>query len=273
MNYHSDEWINKNLREHLNEALNYFPEHQIVGIFYQGSGNYGLDTENSDVDTKLVVVPTFRDIALNAKPVSTTHIRENNEHIDFKDVRLMLQTFRKQNINFLEILFTRFKWINPIYENEWMRLVDKREDIARYNKLAAVKTIKGMAFQKVRDLEHEFPSKIEMIRAYGYDAKQLHTLLRLEEFLIKYIEGDKYEDCLHSKQCSFLKQIKRQGNLSLEEAHSVAQMTLDNIVEKADRYCDSISAYCNQEVDKLLDDVQCNIMRIAVLHDLKGDEA
>lgn len=264
MNYHSDEWINKNLREHLNEALNYFPEHQIVGIFYQGSGNYGLDTENSDVDTKLVVTPTFKGIALNCRPVSTTHIRENNEHIDFKDVRLMLQTFRKQNINFLEILFTRFKWINPMYENEWMRLVSKREEIARYDTRKAVSTIVGMAFQKMRDLEHEFPSKIEMIKAYGYDAKQLHTLLRLEEFLIKYIEGDKYEDCLHSKQCSFLKQIKRQGNLALEEARSMAQAANDNIVKIAEQYYNNTNAYRNQEVDELLDDVQYNIMKIAM---------
>ena len=92
------------LREHYEEAKLHFPEDRIVGIFLQGSQNYGLDTEFSDVDTKLVVVPTFEQLAMNApSPVSTTHIRANDEHIDFKDVRLMLQLFKKQNMNFLEI--------------------------------------------------------------------------------------------------------------------------------------------------------------------------
>ena len=48
MNYHTDKWIMERLEEHYKEALEHFPEERIVGIFYQGSGNYGLDTENSD---------------------------------------------------------------------------------------------------------------------------------------------------------------------------------------------------------------------------------
>lgn len=81
-----EETIMARLREHYNEALEYFEESHIVGIWLQGSQNYMLDNSKSDIDTKLIVTPTFKDIALAAKPVSTTHIRENNEHIDFKDI-------------------------------------------------------------------------------------------------------------------------------------------------------------------------------------------
>ena len=108
--------ISDRLYEHLDESLGYFDYYQIVGIFLQGSQNYGLDTEESDIDTKLIVLPKFEDIAFNRQPISTTHIRENDEHIDFKDLRLYIQTFRKQNINFLEILFTDFKILNNEYE-------------------------------------------------------------------------------------------------------------------------------------------------------------
>ena len=65
MNYHSDQWIMNCVQQHYNDALEYFPEDRIVGLFYQGSGNYGLDTPTSDVDTKLIITPTFRDIAMN----------------------------------------------------------------------------------------------------------------------------------------------------------------------------------------------------------------
>ena len=133
------------VNEHYQEALEYFKEFQIVGVFLQGSQNYGLDYEKSDIDTKLIVIPSFEDIAFNRKPVSTTHVRENDEHIDFKDIRLYMQTFRKQNLNFLEILFTDFKIVNPEHEANWGVLVDNRERIARYNPYQAIKSMKGIA--------------------------------------------------------------------------------------------------------------------------------
>lgn len=72
----------KRVREHLEEAFEHFPEDRVVGIFLQGSQNYGLEIPGSDVDTKLIVTPTFKDIAMNHKPVSTTHVRANEEHTD-----------------------------------------------------------------------------------------------------------------------------------------------------------------------------------------------
>ena len=101
MNYHSDTWIMDCVREHYNEALEHFPEDRIVCLVLQGSQNYGLDTMHSDIDTKCVLVPTFADLAMNRQPISTTHIRADDSHTDWKDIRLMLQTFRKCNLNFL----------------------------------------------------------------------------------------------------------------------------------------------------------------------------
>ena len=57
--------VMQRVQEHLDEALAHFKEEQIVGIFLQGSQNYKLDTPHSDVDTKLIVVPSFKDIAMN----------------------------------------------------------------------------------------------------------------------------------------------------------------------------------------------------------------
>ena len=71
--------------------------HKVFGVFLQGSQNYHLDYEGSDIDTKVIVLPTLEDIVLNKSPVSTTHIREDNSHIDLKDIRLMWQCFKKQN--------------------------------------------------------------------------------------------------------------------------------------------------------------------------------
>lgn len=268
MNYHSDEWIMERLQEHYQEALDYFPEDRIVGLFYQGSGNYGLDTPTSDVDTKLIVTPTFRDLAMNKQPVSTTHVRKNNEHIDFKDIRLYIQTFRKQNLNFLEILFTKYSIINPIYKDEWDRLVAAREEITHYNIPSAIKSMQGVAYTKYKQLENESPSHMEAIAKFGYSPKELHHLLRVEEYLTRYIAGEPYVDCLVSKDAEYLKSIKN-GRLTLDDARLCAKWSINNIDCMCEEYLKTCSHAIDKEVDDLLNDVQYNIMRIAIEREIK----
>lgn len=257
------ERIMKGVREHYEEALQHFPKEQIVGVFLQGSQNYNLDYEGSDIDTKLIVVPNFRDICLNKKPVSTTHVRANDEHTDWKDVRLYMETFRKQNLNFLEILFTKFYIINPMYEEEWNRLVEAREFIARMNEYRAVKSMKGIALEKYHAMEHEYPSKIDVLKVWGYDPKQLHHLLRVEEYLERYIAGEAYVDCLNPKHPEYLVEVKK-GKYTLDEARVLADLTKKHVEEMAEEFCSSRTDAEQEWCRMLLEDVSHNIMRIAV---------
>ena len=98
------------LQEHYEEAKSL--GHELLVVVVQGSQNYNLDTydENykSDVDTKAIILPSFEDFVKGRKPISETHVRENNEHIDLKDIRVMFDTFKKQNVNFVEILFSDY---------------------------------------------------------------------------------------------------------------------------------------------------------------------
>ena len=256
------------LNDHYNEALEHFPEDQIIGIFLQGSQNYGLELPTSDVDTKLIVAPSFEEIAMNKKPVSTTHIRTNEEHIDFKDIRLYMQTFRKQNLNFLEILFTPFYIINPKYKDEWMRLVNARESIANFNRYRGVQSMKGIALEKFHAMEHPYPSKIDVIAKYGYDPKQLHHLLRVEDYLERYIAGESYEKCLRPSDPNYLIAVKM-GIYSLEEARQVGQRAILNVNHMAEEFYTKNENIEDPEVNALLDDVQLNMMRIAIEEEFK----
>lgn len=269
MNYHSDDWIMERVREHYNEALEHFPEDRIVCLILQGSQNYGLDYEGSDIDTKLIVTPTFKDIAMNRSPISTTHVRANDEHIDFKDIRLYIQTFRKQNLNFLEILFSPYTIINPVYKEQWDRLIESREAIAHYNPYQAIKAMQGVAKQKYFAMEHEYPSRMEWINRFSYDPKQLHHLIRIEEFLVRYLNGGLYEYCLKPNNPEYLKQIKV-GLYNLTDARAHA----NNAIERIDLLCnDYIRNHTNAGdsiVDELLDDVQYKIMEIAIKKEIGG---
>jgi predicted nucleotidyltransferase len=254
---------------HWDESLNYFQEDQIVGCFLQGSQNYNLDTPESDIDTKLIVTPTFAQLGLNKAPVSTTHVRDNNEHIDFKDIRLYVQCFRKQNLNFLEILFTPFSILNPLYRNEWNRLVAAREEIAHMNPWKAVKTMKGIAENKYEHMKHPFPSKIETLEKYGYDPKELCHLVRVWDYMLRYIQGETYANCLIPDQNmrDFLIRIK-QGAYSADVAEAIANFCLNETENIADSFCAKTVDQENGEAQELLEDVCLQIMKISMKKEL-----
>ena len=266
-----DEIIVKRVSEHLEEAFSDFSNNEIVGCFLQGSQNYRLDYEGSDIDTKLIVVPSFKDICLNRKPVSTTHVRANDEHTDWKDIRLYMETFRKQNLNFLEILFTPYAIINSIYKDQWMRLVERREDIAHMNPYRAVKSMKGIAAEKYHAMEHRYPAKAHIVDAYGYDGKQVSHLLRVNDYLERYIAGEAYESCLipSPELRPRIMEYKMLDRISLDEAREEAREVMENVIKISDSFCADKCDQESKEMRELLEDVSYNIMKIAVEKELK----
>lgn len=272
MNFHKDNVIMRRLREHYNEACGLIPEDRIVGVFLQGSQNYGLDIPGSDVDSKCIVLPTLEDICFAKKPISTTHVRENDEHIDLKDIRLMFQTFRKQNMNFVEILFTEYKIINPLYEDLWNELIAQNELIGRYNPHKAVSTMKGIASEKYHALEHRYPSRVAVIDKFGgYDSKQLHHLIRIYDFITNFIEGKEYSICLRPKEemAKYLKAIKEFGcEGGLEEARFLANKYFNDICQIADDFRQNVPNEGNPDVDILLDNIQKAIIKKSLLLEL-----
>lgn len=268
-----EERIMKRMHEHYERGVELYGESRIVGLFLQGSQNYGLDYEGSDIDTKLILTPTLEDIIFNRRPVSTTHVMENEEHLDAKDIRLYIQTFRKQNLNFLEILFTEFKIVNPQYEKMWNVLVEHREEIARYNEYQAIKSMKGIAMEKYHAMKHPYPSKLALIEDHGYDGKQVHHLIRVEDYIDRYIRGYSYESCLkpsHGKIPRMM-EYKRQ-EIPLDIAEIEAKAAIDHVIEMADAFAETVENIGKPEVDTILDGVQRDIMKFAIATELAEDE-
>lgn len=235
--------------------------YNVLGVMLQGSQNYQLDYEGSDIDTKAILVPSFEDFVLNKKPVSTTLIKEDNSHIDIKDIRLMHECFRKQNINFIEILFTKYKYMNPEYTELYQSMFDNNELIAHYNNYAAINCIAGMVYKKHKAMEHPYPTLIEKIEKYGYDNKQLHHMLRCEEFLKRYINGVPYAECLIPTDPQHLINIKASYIYSLEEAREIANNCEATVKDIKQKYMDTHEVVINKEVDKIMNDVLINILK------------
>ena len=232
-----------------------------LGIFLQGSQNYCLDYEDSDIDTKLIVLPTFKNIIHNDSPISTTFVRENDEHTDYKDVRLYVKNFMKQNINFLEILFTNFCIVNKRFEEDWLGLRLNREKIAHYNCFRALKAMKGMTLEKYAALEHPYPAKVEVLDKYGFDPKQLHHILRLNDFISRYTQEESFADCLIPTNPEFLIEVKKGNVYDLDRAREVAKEVVADTVEIADKFCELLPDRGDPEVDELFDEFLCNVMK------------
>ena len=199
-NKERDDYINKQVKRHYEEFKKAYPDKELFALCLQGSQNYDLDMYTdeykSDIDTKAIVIPSFEEIVLNKKPISTTHILSNNEHIDIKDIRLMFDNFKKQNINFLEILFTDFGIFNKKYEDEWNYLLKNRELIAHYNTNQALRCMAGMSMEKKKALTHPYPTLKDKIEKYGYDGKQLHHIIRMYNFITAYALNVSFKECL-----------------------------------------------------------------------------
>ena len=167
----------------------------------------------------------------------------------------------------MEILFTKYKIVNPTYEPMWNRLIENNEQIARYIAEGAVKTMKGIAMEKYHALEHRYPTKIDLIDKWGYDGKQLSHLIRVDEYLARYIAGESYADCLITKKPELLIATKDMTNpkFTLEEARTIAGLHLGIVTHAADRFAeehkdDPVDA----AVDELLDNVQRDIMKLGI---------
>ena len=80
-------------------------------MYLAGAQNYSLSDEFSDVDTKAIVLPHFEDIVRSKQWVTDTIINADDSHTEVKDIRNMFDCYRKQNVNFLETLFTKYYYL------------------------------------------------------------------------------------------------------------------------------------------------------------------
>lgn len=216
--------IFKRLKEHYNYLVE--KGYEVVCLMLQGSQNYNLDIYTdeykSDIDSKAIVLPTLDDIVLNKQAVSTTLILENEEHIDVKDVRAMFEVIEKSNVQYIELLYTDFKIINPKYKGIIKEIFDNRDEILNIDRNKFLSSIVGMSKNKLAALKHPYPTIIDKIEKFGYDPKQLHHIIRLNDLIKKVVAGKPYKECLIPDNIDYLIDIKK-GIIPLEEAEKMAK--------------------------------------------------
>lgn len=171
------------LMEHYKKISEDYPDYNFLGIFLYGSQNYGLATEDSDVDSVAILIPSVEDVILR-KPVCKEIIFENKEHCNIKDIREVVKEWKKQSLQALEILFTDYFIVKPEYVSYWNNFLNIRNDIAHYDVERTFKSISGQAKQ--------------IYLRNPNDKKQIANTCRLYYFLRSYLMGCSYKTCLTS---------------------------------------------------------------------------
>ena len=261
--------IKNEVRFHADEVIRKYGESRFMFCGLYGSQNYGLDTPTSDVDTKAIVLPTIHELMHYKKVSQTFVVRENEEgQCDVKYIQLMFENFMKQNINFLELLYTPYYIVADNFQDLWGQVVGGRDLIAGCNVKKMIHAAVGMSEQKYVAMEKRFESKIPLIDKYGYDPKQLASMLRLEYFCEYYLENSNFEKAIHPEGLSrdTILSVKA-APPSLAVARRMANDSRTHFQSCIDRVASLPSKTKEEEVIKTFLD---KIAEIAVTRYLKG---
>ncbi len=144
--------------------------YEVIYIGLYGSQNYNLDDEESDIDVKAIVSLSLEDI-INRKVISKT-IECENGNIDVKDLLTYYEVIRKGNFSYIEAIQTEYS-IGDKYIKELLSQFKVN-----------YKSMLGAMYEKRKALTHEYPSKHEEFKKWGYDPKQHHHILRLYDLLV-----------------------------------------------------------------------------------------
>lgn len=143
--------------------------YRVIYIGLYGSQNYNLDDEESDIDVKAIILPSLQDIVF--RKVTSKTIECENGNIDVKDLITYYDVIKKGNFSYVEAIDTEYsigdKYIKELFKQFRPNL----------------KSILGAMHEKRKALTHEYPSKVNEIKKWGFDPKQYHHILRLQTLL------------------------------------------------------------------------------------------
>ncbi len=226
-------FLRNRVKEHVQLVANHFTNHAVFYCGLYGSQNYGLNTDDSDVDTKCMVLPPFRDVVLGRKMVSTDLADLYGALCNVKDVRAMFDNFFKGNVNFVEVLYTEYFSVGVDYLAEAKELRDHRDMVANRDPLRLMEMAAGMARQKYVAFNKPFESKKEVLAKYGYDPKQLHHLGRLAYFMTDYMAAGDFGYALcPDKETNELLMSLKTNPLPLEHAEEKREFYMSYVDKK-----------------------------------------
>ena len=208
------------LNAHYKAAVEKYGEDAVLGVFLYGSQNYNTHTFNSDIDTKCILIPDMYHLV--CKPYETKHISVDGEICECMTIQHMVANWKKQNINFLEIMYSPYHIINPKYATKWIMFIgEHREDIAHYDVKKAILSMGHQALHTYKQDPKDFKKQMNMLRVRA-------SLLRLIDGTFGYGQVIHFD----AKEAEELRLVRESG--AFPEQIEDALDDLDYCINHAD---------------------------------------
>ena len=157
------------LRQRYDDAQERFPG-QVIAIALFGSQNYGISHEDSDIDTKTILLPSRADV-INGNHISVSEKVYPNGINQFKDFRDVLNNIMiKGGIGSLECFYTPFFIYDPANAHYWYYFSDLKNvmtDKAHDRILHCARGIAKAYYEKILQ-KNDFKSKIHLLWIYTF---------------------------------------------------------------------------------------------------------
>lgn len=105
--------------------------YNVFGTFLYGSQNTNLDDEKSDIDAQGVIILPFEEYEM--KRHFTKRLNLRGELLDVQDLDLVMNTIYDCHFSYVELLCTKYYYINPKYKDAYERFKAQSNDLVAWS--------------------------------------------------------------------------------------------------------------------------------------------
>ena len=122
--------INDYLQEHYDYLVKKYSKANILGLFTVGTANYGFAEKTKEITLVAIYLPSFEELC--TQPAENHNLND----IYIVDIRRLYNCLETCEWGALELLFSNYKILNPLYENTFTKFfINNRNKIADYDKM------------------------------------------------------------------------------------------------------------------------------------------
>lgn len=229
-------------------------DNTVFGVFLKGSQNYGLDTEESDVDAVALLIPTKEMLISNLK-LNSHSISSQYGIISVMDIRDFGNGLLNGNPQMLEILNTKFYIIeNNSHHIKWANLKLFSSDFEYIDPRRTLASLQGQA----KSYYNNFKKNKEI------DKKNLMHLVRLYNLIDDYCSDYGYqEESFASKMENHSGLTSLRNVEKTERINSYADFLLEHLMAFSFEYLYPIDYDTpSREIDNFILDLMCEELKI-----------
>lgn len=210
--------IAKQFKNKIKLCKRYLPKNmKVVFVAFFGSWNYGLQTETSDVDMKVVYVPTLDDLINRVEEIET--VKVDCGLVDKIALPAYIKKLSELELPYLEVLMCRHIWINPNYTE----LVENMRSVVKEALLKNKRMYAENVFKTIRTIYGNFVNGL-----FDYNGKKAYNILRLNLLLRDVLERDDYKLVVADEYKERILQYKT-GVVKRDEARVECKNIIDDV--------------------------------------------